>query len=103
MNKKSWHRLALSLFGVICTMLIWHIAIERLSGIKPDYVAAFTTLTVNTQYVVGSIIVFMVTGKLVSDWKMNTVSELAVRTERITEEFSERTPSPKHFDGEDVP
>lgn len=83
-------------------MLIWHIAIERLSGIKPDYIAAFTTLTVNTQYVIGAIIIFMVTGKLVYDWRNETASRVLTSTERITQEITDRTPAPKHFDDDQI-
>lgn len=77
-------------------MLIWHLAIYRLTEMKVDYISAFTTLTVNTQYVIGAIIIFMVTGRLVYEWRNNTASEVMTSVEHIIHE--DRTPAPKHFD-----
>lgn len=103
MNKRPWQRLALSLFGVICTMLIWHVAIDKLEGIKPEAIASFTTLTVNTQYVIGIIVIFMVTGKMVTDWKTGTVSQVITETNHLVHDITERTLAPKHFDDDAIP
>lgn len=96
MNKKSWHRLILSLLGIALCWLTWHTAITELQKVRPETIASFTTLTVNTQYVIAAIIIFMVTGRLVYEWKMNTVSNIVEQGEQILAE--DRTPAPKHFD-----
>ena len=102
MNRKSWQRMALSIFGIFCTMLIWHIAIGRLEGIKPEAIASFTTLTVNTQYVIGIIVIFMVTGKMVTDWRTGTLSQVITQSDHIIQDITERTPAPKHFDDDTI-
>ena len=103
MNRKSWQRLTLSLFGILCNMLIWKISIGGLASVRADCVSAYTTLTVNTQYVNAAIIVFMVTGKIFMDWKNATASEVVTSTERVIDEIIEHTPAPKHFDDDKIP
>ena len=102
MQKKSWQRLTLSIIGIVCAMVIWEISIEKLAWIPDAKTSAFTTLTVNTQYVIGAIIIFMVTGRLVYDWKNSTTSEVVTQTEQIFTK-AERIPAPKHFDDNTLP
>lgn len=103
MNRKSWQRLTLSILGIICAMVVWQISIDRLASVRPDSVSAFTTLTVNTQYVIAAIIIFMVTGRLIYDWKNSTASEVVTSTEKVIQEITDHTPAPKHFDEEGIP
>jgi uncharacterized membrane protein len=100
MKKRSWHRLILSLFGIACAMWIWNISIEKLRDMPLATISAFTTLTVNTQYVIGAIIIFMVTGRLVYEWKNDTVSQVLTQGENLVRE--DRTPAPKHFDDDSI-
>lgn len=102
MNKKSWHRLTLSLFGILLVWLIWYHAIGQLRDFPAQAIAAFTTLTVNTQYVIGAIVIFMVTGRLVYEWRMNTISQISEIGEQIAEKI-ERVPAPKNFDDGTIP
>ena len=96
MKKRTpWQRLALSLTGISVIGLTWHVAVGHLYSLKPEALSAFTTLTVNSQYVIGAIVIFMVTGRLVYEWKMDTASSIAEEGKQF---FAERTPAPKHYD-----
>jgi acetyl-CoA carboxylase carboxyltransferase component len=55
-------------------------------------------------YVTGAIVVFMVTGRMVYDWKMGTnqVQQVSGMVSKIKEEIVERTPKPKSFDDEAI-
>jgi hypothetical protein len=94
-ERKPWQRMALSLVGISVIGATWHAAVQHLYSLRPEALAAFTTLTVNSQYVVGAIVVFMVTGRLVYEWKMDTTSRIVEEGKQI---FAERTPAPKQFD-----
>ena len=66
--------------------------------------AGFVTITTNTLYVTGAIVVFLVTGRMVYDWKMGTnqVQQVSGMVSKIKEEIVERTPKPKSFDDEEI-
>ena len=55
-------------------------------------------------YVTGVIVVFMVTGRMVYDWKMGTsqVQEVVSSVARVKEEITQRIQKPKNFDDEAV-
>jgi len=92
MNKqKSWHRLTLSLFGIIVIVLCWRWAVAHLYTIPEYSVAAFTSVTTNAFYVVGAIVIFMVTGRLVYDWsnKTQAASEILSKVIRVKEDITE--------------
>ena len=99
-RRTPWQRLALSLTGIAVIGATWHVAVRHLYALKPEALAAFTTLTVNSQYVVGAIVIFMVTGRLVYEWKMNTASAIAEEGKQI---LAERVPAPKHYDDPAIP
>jgi len=102
---KSYHRIMLSLIGVLVIVLAWMQAVPHLYRLPVHAMASFTAITVNSQYVIGAIVIFMVTGRLVYEWKSNTVSQILTSSEQIREDISEkieRNPSPKHFDAEDI-
>jgi hypothetical protein len=61
----------------------WYIAVQHLYSLPADALASFTTLTVNAQYVVGAIVVFMVSGRLIYEWKMDTASKIEEAGKRI--------------------
>jgi uncharacterized membrane protein YcjF (UPF0283 family) len=98
---KSYHRVMLSLIGVIVIVLTWMQAVPHLYQLPPAAMASFTTITVNAQYVIGAIIIFMVTGRLVYEWKSNMTSQIIEHAQQIREDITEkRTPAAKHFDDE---
>jgi hypothetical protein len=95
-----WQRILVSLFGIAIIFFQWRWATENLYTLQPYALPAFTSITVNSQYVVAALAIFFVTGKLVYDWKNSTVSQVIQSGESIVTE--DRTPKPKYFDSEDV-
>ena len=76
MNKRSWQRLFLSLIGVALIGACWHEAVQHLYTLKPEALSAFTTITTNAFYVIAAIVIFMVTGRLIYEWKHNTAAQI---------------------------
>jgi len=101
-KKKSWQRLTLSLIGLVIIQAIWMQAVSHLYFLPPAALAAFTTITVNSQYVTGAIVIFMVTGRLVYEWRNQTVSNIIEQGNQDFFENIDRTPAPKHFDDETI-
>jgi len=93
-QRTPWQRLALSIFGIVIITGKWWAAITMLTAVKVEHVAAYTTMTTNSDYVTGAIVIFMVSGKLVYDWSMRTGSTIA----ETGEQKIERVIAPKHFD-----
>ena len=62
------------------------------------------TITTNAMYVTGAIVVFMVTGRMVYDWKVGTnqVQQVSGIATKIKEEITERIIKPKHFDDGEI-
>lgn len=69
---QSWQRLTLSLTGVLIISGSWRWAVAHLYTLPVPALAGFVSITTNAFYVIGAIIIFMVTGKLVYEWKMGT-------------------------------
>jgi len=84
--------MALSVFGIAIIALNWRWGVGHLYTLPPHAIAAFTSMTNNESYVIGAIVVFMVTGKLVYDWKNKTeavttvVSKVSEQVAHIIEE-----------------
>ena len=74
MNKlpATWQRLVLSIIGVLVIEGSWRWAVCHLYTLPTPALAGFVSITTNAFYVIGAIIIFMVTGKLVYEWKMGT-------------------------------
>jgi len=68
----TWQRLVLSIIGVLVIEGSWRWAVCHLYTLPTPALAGFVSITTNSFYVIGAIIVFMVTGKLVYEWKMGT-------------------------------
>ena len=100
MNKRPWQRLLLSLLGIVVVWITWRVAVEELKGFPIQGIAAFTTITTSCLYAVMAIVIFMVTGRLVYEWKMNTVQQISEAGEQLIRE--DRTPAPKHFDDDSI-
>jgi hypothetical protein len=95
--------MALSLFGILIVVLTWMQAVSHLYKLPEMTLASFTTITVNSQYVIGAIVIFMVTGRLVYEWRSNTVSSISEIGQQIKEDITEkRTPPAKYFDDETI-
>lgn len=88
----SWQRLALSLTGVLVISGSWRWAVAHLYTLPIPALAGFVSITTNAFYVIGSIIIFMVTGRLVYEWRMGTqqVQEVSSLAQNIREDLSER-------------
>jgi acetyl-CoA carboxylase carboxyltransferase component len=97
-------RLVISIFGISIVQLSWKWAAGHFYSLPPEAFAGFVTITTNSMYVTGAIVVFMVTGRMVYDWKLGTnqVQQVSGMVSKIREEIVERTPKPKSFDDETI-
>ena len=97
-------RLVISIFGISIVQLSWKWAAGHFYSLPPEAFAGFVTITTNSMYVTGAIVVFMVTGRMVYDWKLGTnqVQQVIGMVSKIMEEIVERTPKPKSFDDETI-
>lgn len=93
-------RLIISLIGIILVQIGWRWAVSHLYSLPHEALAGFVSITTNAMYITGAIVIFMVTGKLVYDWKMGThqVQDVVSRAESIKEEITEKIVKPKYFD-----
>ena len=80
-------RFLISLIGIILIQISWRWSIAHFYSLPPEAYAGFVSITTNTLYITGAIVIFMVTGRLVYDWKMNTsqIQDVASRVDKITE------------------
>jgi hypothetical protein len=103
-TKMVSQRLIVSLIGIALIQASWRWAVAHLYTLPEIALAGFVTITTNTLYVTGAIVVFLVTGRMVYDWKMGTsqVQEVVGTVSKIKEEIIERTPKPKSFDDETI-
>lgn len=63
---------------------------EHLYSLPPEALTGFVSITTNTLYITGAIVIFMVTGRLVYDWKVGTnqIQEVVSRVEEIRENLT---------------
>lgn len=97
MKRKPWQRTALSVLGVLIIALMWRWAVGHLYVLPQAAIAAFVTITTNAFYTISAIVVFMVTGKLIYDWK--NASETTVH---IADSI-EKQLRPKDLDDPSIP
>jgi hypothetical protein len=97
-------RLIVSIIGISLIQASWRWAVAHLYTLPDTAFAGFVTITTNTLYVTGAIVIFLVTGRMVYDWKMGTnqVQQVSGMVSKIKEEIVERTPKPKSFDDEEI-
>jgi hypothetical protein len=83
-------RFLISLIGIILIQISWRWSVEHLYSLPPEALAGFVSITTNTLYITGAIVIFMVTGRLVYDWKVGTsqIQEVASRVEQIRENLT---------------
>lgn len=91
-------RFLISLIGIILVQISWRWSVAHLYTLPPDALAGFVSITTNTLYITGAIVIFMVTGRLVYDWKMGTSQIQEVTSETIKQEIIKRVPKAKYFD-----
>jgi hypothetical protein len=97
-------RLLISLIGIILIQISWRWSIEHLYSLPHEALAGFVSITTNTLYITGAIVIWLVTGKFVYDWKMGTsqIQDIASKAETIKEEITERIIKPKYLDDGEV-
>jgi len=95
--------MVLSLAGILLIMGSWRWAVCHLYTLPTPALAGFVSLTANAFYVVGSIVIFMVTGRLVYEWRVGTeqVQQVSSMSETIKQEIT-GIRSPKDF-SDDAP
>lgn len=84
-SRTPWQRLALSLLGIIIIVLCWRWAVCHLYTLPESSLSVFGSLTTNAFYVIGSIVIFMVTGRLVYEWANRTSSQFLNEAKSLTE------------------
>lgn len=90
MNKAGYQRLILSSFGVAIIAGSWRWAVNHLYTMPEHSIQGFTSITNNSFYVIAAIVIFMVTGRLIYDWKNTTSSTISQVAEHITEKRTEK-------------
>lgn len=92
LNKAVSQRLVVSLVGIAVIQASWKWATEHFYSLPPEAFAGFVTITTNSMYVTGAIVVFMVTGRMVYDWKMGTsqIQEVVSNITNVKKDISER-------------
>jgi hypothetical protein len=88
-------RLIVSLIGIALIQASWRWAVAHLYTLPEIALAGFVTITTNTLYVTGAIVVFLVTGRMVYDWKMGTsqVQQILGNVSHEKEEIFEKLTS----------
>jgi hypothetical protein len=104
LNKVVSQRLVVSLVGIGLIQASWRWAVAHLYTLPDVAMAGFVTITTNSMYVTGAIVVFMVTGRMVYDWKVGTsqVQEVVSSVAKVKEEIVEYIQKPKNFDDETI-
>jgi len=104
LNKVVSQRLIVSLVGIGLIQASWRWAIAHLYTLPDTAMAGFVTITTNSMYVTGAIVVFMVTGRMVYDWKVGTtqVQEVVSSVAKVKEEVVQYMKKPKNFDDETI-
>jgi acetyl-CoA carboxylase carboxyltransferase component len=85
-------RLVISLFGISIVQLSWRWAAGHFYSLPPEAYAGFVTITTNAMYVTGAIVVFMVTGRMVYDWKVgaNQIQEVVSTITKVKQDIFEK-------------
>lgn len=73
-NRKPWQRMALSSFGIGIVAAMWRWGVYHLYSLPEHSIAAYASMTNNAAYVIGAIVIFMVTGRLIYEWKNDTAA-----------------------------
>jgi hypothetical protein len=92
LNKVVSQRLIVSLVGIALIQASWRWAVEHLYTLPEVALVGFVTITTNTLYITGAIVIFLVTGRMVYDWRMGTnqIQEVVSTITRVNQDISER-------------
>ena len=90
-QRTPWQRTFLSLLGIAVIAASWRWAVAHLYTLPESTLPSFTSITTNAFYVIGSIVIFMVTGRLVYEWANRTSSAVSNVSETITNRFAKLT------------
>jgi hypothetical protein len=92
LNKVVSQRLVVSLVGIGLIQASWRWAVAHLYTLPDVAMAGFVTITTNSMYVTGAIVIFLVTGKMVYDWKLGTsqVQEVVSSITKVKQDISEK-------------
>ena len=91
-QRRTWRRVTLSIFGILIIALQWRWSVNHIysiAGLHSDVaMTAFVAITQSAFYVIGAIVVFLVTGLTFFSWTQSTslASSLAAQ---ITKSFTE--------------
>jgi hypothetical protein len=94
------HRLILSLFGILILAVTWWWTIQYLYTLKDSAISGFVSITTNFFYSVASIVIFMISGRMLYEWKLNTAQVQSVASQAIdaVQEFKGNVPKTTYFD-----
>lgn len=92
-KSRTWQRLVLSLAGVSIIAAMWRWAVFHLYALPPEAMSAFLSITTNAFYVIGAIVIFMVTGRLIYEWKNSTAATVLQEGRNLLENREERRES----------
>jgi hypothetical protein len=81
----TWQRITVAMLGIGIEVGIWQWATWHLYSLPSEAISSFTTITVNCFYVIASLVIFFVTGKLIYDLKVDTVAQVVTKGEQIFE------------------
>jgi hypothetical protein len=92
LSKVVSQRLIVSLLGIALIQASWRWAVEHLYTLPEVALAGFVTITTNTLYVTGAIVIFLVTGRMVYDWRVGTnqVQEVVSTITKVKQDISEK-------------
>jgi len=64
--------------------------VAHLYSMPEPAIAGFVSITTNSFYIIGAIVIFMVTGRLIYEWKMGSqqVQQVASHVEYISEKLT---------------
>ncbi len=92
LSKVVSQRLIVSLVGIGLIQASWRWSICHLYTLPEVALAGFVTITTNTLYVTGAIVIFLVTGRMVYDWRVGTnqVQEVVSTITKVKQDISEK-------------
>jgi cation transport ATPase len=95
MKRTPWQRLTLSLLGILIIAASWRWSVAHLYSLPEYALTSFTSITTNAFYVIGSIVIFMVTGRLIYEWANRTSSQAISEAQNIKESITQTIRAPK--------
>jgi len=96
-----WQRVTLSLCGLFFIFFMWSWSTNHLYALPKDSLASFTSITNNSLYTVAALVIWFVTGKLVTDLKTTAVRTVIEEAKDVVVDRAKtekKPPAPKHFD-----